>query len=92
MTIGDQLGQVGSNLVETVGDLLKGVGDNFTNDASLNKAAVDRINVNNAIALQKAAADAEAKKAMQKTAQYVIYTLLAIAGLWAAVKIFKELK
>lgn len=88
----DQLGGIGSNIIETVGDLTKGIGDNFTTDAALNKATVDRINVNNAIALQKAQTDIEAKKAMQKTVQYVVFTMLAIAGLYAAVKIFKELK
>ena len=92
MTLLEQLGVVGGNIIETAGDLAKGVGDNFTTDAALNKATVDRINVNNAIAVQKAANDIEAKKRMQQTLTYAVYVLLAIGALWASVKIFKELK
>lgn len=79
----DGYGDFFGKTLNTGGQIIEGVGNNFENSANADKANIDRIAVNNAIALQKAKDDAERKKRMGDVMQIAVFGLLFIALIFA---------
>lgn len=75
----DDLGGV---IIEAVGDVVGGFGNNFANRADYESAVIDRINVNNRLALQSYADEARRKDEtmsfLKNTTFIVLLVILAL--------------
>lgn len=87
------ISSLGSSVIDTVGDIIGGLGTNFSNSAELDAANIERIRVNNQIALANAATELDAKKKNRELMQTVTYAFLGLAFLalifWAYPKLTK---
>jgi len=81
MALLDQLGDLGSNILEAGTDIISGVGDTFQNSADQNAAAVRRMDVNSQLAISKFQADNENRKANSAFLQKVVIAIVVIIGI-----------
>lgn len=78
MNIWDQLGSLGSGIIDTGTDVVVGLGDNFTNSVNYNAANVDRMKIQNGLAVANFENEQARKNKREDMIQTVIYSLLFI--------------
>ncbi len=93
MSFWDNLGDLGNNIIEFAGDTVKSVGDNLHNATLSDAAMIERVKVNNQIALSQNEQDAKRADANQKLIQNAVYAVLGVAFIvicvWAVGKFLK---
>lgn len=86
------LQEFGGTVIDTVGDVVGAIGDNFANTQDERAARINAINTQVAINRAQAAANIETRKAVQGallTTLYIGLGLAALAGIFWIVKTMK---
>lgn len=78
----DSFGDLGEGILEAGTDIITGIGQNYENRASYEAAVIDRINVNNRLALQSYQDESRRKdetmKFLKNTTFFVLLVILAL--------------
>lgn len=87
-----QLGGLGSSLIDTGTDIVGAIGTNISAGADANQARAAIIRINADLAQQKLAADIERQQRQQKMIETVLFSLLGIGALYLIIMQLKNLK
>lgn len=90
MDILQEVGDFFGDILEAGGSVASGYGDNATNTTDLNKAAAERIRLNNEIARQNAIQAKERNKNIEKLFISAGYIILGMSVLFFGVKIWRS--
>lgn len=92
MSIWSEFGELGTNIVDTAGDWVEGIGTGFQASANQRAANIEAQRLQMQIAAQKFAAEQRRKDEMQKALNVVIYAVVVLISAFAIVNIYRTLK